>query len=269
MNQNNAQTQQEEQRKIAERLGSIENVILVLSGKGGVGKSSVAVNVATALASRGHSVGLLDIDFHGPSVPGMLGLGDENVIMHDNSMVPVEFTPNLKVMSIGFLTRNRTDAVIWRGPMKYGVIGQLLGDVEWGALDYLVIDSPPGTGDEPLSIAQMTAEKARALVVTTPQQVSVDDVVKCVTFCGKLNVPIVGIVENMSGFVCPECGARTEIFQSGGGERLAKETGVPFLGKIPLDPSVVISGDQGRPIILGGRGGETADAFDALAAAVE
>ncbi len=244
--------QDKEQQAVEERLARIGRVLLVLSGKGGVGKSTVAVNIAAALARDGKEVGLLDVDIHGPSIPGMLGLEGEPVLTHDGALLPVEFTPNLKVMSIGFLLKGRNEAVIWRGPMKFGVIRQFMGDVEWGALDYLVIDSPPGTGDEPLSVAQMAGKRAEAVIVTTPQRVSVDDVRKSVDFCRKLELPVAGIVENMSGFVCPHCGDTVDIFDSGGGKRLAEEAGVNFLGSVPLDPCVVRSGDAGRPFVLEG-----------------
>jgi Mrp family chromosome partitioning ATPase len=181
----------------------------------------------------------------------MLGLDNEQIITHDGAMLPVEFTPNLKVMSIGFLLHGREEAVIWRGPMKYGVIQQFLGNVEWGDLDYLVVDSPPGTGDEPLSIAQMVGKRAAAVIVTTPQRVSIDDVRKSIDFCRKLEMPIIGIVENMSGFVCPHCGETVNIFETGGGRQLAEEAGVPFLGSIPLEPQVVRASDAGRPFVVG------------------
>jgi Mrp family chromosome partitioning ATPase len=165
-------------------------------------------------------------------------------------MLPVEFTPNLKVMSIGFLLKDRNDAVIWRGPVKHGVIRQFIADVEWGELDYLVVDSPPGTGDEPLSVAQMIGKQASAVIVTTPQRVSIDDVRKCIDFCRKVELPVAGIVENMSGFICPHCGGTVDIFKTGGGKQLAGETGEPFLGSVPLDPLVVRSCDDGEPFIV-------------------
>ncbi len=253
--------QEDTQRAIDERLSRVGHVLLVLSGKGGVGKSAVAVNIAASLAREGKETGLLDVDIHGPSIPGMLGLMGEKVITHLGAMLPVEFTPNLKVMSIGFLLNGREDAVIWRGPMKYGVIQQFLGNVEWGDLDYLVVDSPPGTGDEPLSVAQMTGKRASAVIVTTPQRVSIDDVRKSVDFCRKLEIPIAGIVENMSGFVCPHCGETADIFETGGGKKLAEETGVPFLGSIPLDPGIVRASDSGRPFVTGDPDSAAAKAF--------
>jgi len=268
MDQTTDQERRGEEQALAVTLESIGRVLLVLSGKGGVGKSTVAANIAVALAGKGYAVGLLDIDIHGPSIPGMLNLAGSNIFTNDTRMLPVEFAQNLKVMSIGFLTPNDRDAVIWRGPMKYGVIKQFLAEVDWGALDYLVVDSPPGTGDEPLSIAQMVASKARAVVVTTPQKVSLDDVGRCVTFCRKLDLPIAGIIENMSGFECPHCGQRVDLFDSGGGETLAKEMNVPFLGKIPIDPEIVGGGDTGEPIVLKNRNGNTARIFNTITGSV-
>ncbi|MFA6470566.1 MAG: Mrp/NBP35 family ATP-binding protein [Candidatus Latescibacterota bacterium] len=246
----NSLDEEKEKQIINERLSMIKHVLLVLSGKGGVGKSTVAVNIAADLAREGMEVGLLDVDIHGPSIPGMLGIADEPVLSNEGVLLPVEFGPNLKVMSIGFLTQGRNDAVIWRGPMKYGVIRQFISNVEWGELDYLVIDSPPGTGDEPLSVAQMIGGKASAVVVTTPQRVSIDDVRKSIDFCRKVEMPIAGIVENMSGFTCPHCGGTVDIFTNGGGIRLAEEMEIPFLGSIPLDPQVVTSCDDGSPFTI-------------------
>jgi len=232
-----------------------------MSGKGGVGKSTVAANVAISLALSGKSVGLLDVDIHGPSIPKMLKLGDAAVRMKNGVIQPVE-KAGLKVMSIGFLLRDRDEAVIWRGPMKIGVIKQFLKDVEWGDLDYLVIDSPPGTGDEPLSVAQLAAPVDGAVIVTTPQDVATADVRKSINFCRQLNLPVLGVVENMSGFVCPKCGTVTDIFKAGGGERMAADTGVPFLGRIPVDPAVGEACDDGKPFVYHYSRTETAKAFE-------
>lgn len=229
------------------RMAKIRHKIVVLSGKGGVGKSTVAVNIAASLAKNGAKVGLLDVDVHGPSVPVMLGLNACGVDVQNETMIPVSVTPNLSVMSVGFLV-NTTDALIWRGPMKAGVIRQLLGDVEWGELDYLVVDCPPGTGDEPLSVVQLLTRPG-ALVVTTPQQVSAADVRRSVNFCLKLQMPFYGIIENMSGFVCPKCGELSQIFREGAGETIAKEFNIDFLGKIPLDMSIGESCDSGKPYV--------------------
>ena len=230
------------------RLSAIRRVIVILSGKGGVGKSTVAVNLAVGLGRAGRRVGLLDIDLHGPSIPSMLRRGGKPVRMENGSIVPME-AEGIKVMSVGYLLRGRDEAVVWRGPMKAGVIRQLLGDVAWGGLDYLVVDSPPGTGDEPLSIRRLAGEAAAAVVVTTPQDVALADVRRSITFCRAVRLPVIGVIENMSGFTCPGCGLATPVFKSGGGERMAVEMGVPFLGRIPLDTELGESGEEGVPYI--------------------
>lgn len=254
---------EDEQQRIRERLSKIRHKILVLSGKGGVGKSTVAANVAMALAQAGCAVGLLDIDIHGPSIPKLLGLEGEGCspAAEEGAIRPVALGANLKVMSIGFLLQSRRDAVVWRGPLKYKVIQQFLGEVTWGALDALVIDSPPGTGDEPLSVAQLVGCPASALVVTTPQDVAVADVRRSITFCEQLHLQVLGVIENMSGFVCPHCGKTTDLFKTGGGEALAREMNVPFLGRVPLDPQVVVSGDAGTPFVFRFAESATARAF--------
>ena len=217
MNTTVTHDRKKEQDAIDKRMLQIKHTILVLSGKGGVGKSTVAVNIATQIASIGKRVGLLDIDIHGPSIPDMFGLGGQKILSYGSSLVPVKFTENLKIISIGFLLGNKRDAVIWRGPLKYQVIRQFIADVEWGDLDYLIVDSPPGTGDEPLSIAQLVGKNTGAIVVTTPQRVSIDDVRKSIQFCRKLELNILGVIENISGFLCPHCGKRATIFNQGGG----------------------------------------------------
>ncbi|MEN7973261.1 MAG: Mrp/NBP35 family ATP-binding protein [Verrucomicrobiota bacterium] len=248
---------EEDQKKINARMTQVKHKICVLSGKGGVGKSTVAVNLATALADAGKKVGLLDVDIHGPSIPTMLGLGTTPLISNADSVDPIH-VGTLKVMSVGFLSQNEDDAFIWRGPMKMGVIKQFLGDVEWGELDYLIIDCPPGTGDEPLSVVQLIEEPDGAVIVTTPQQVAAVDVRKSLTFCNKLSLPVLGIVENMSGFVCPGCGETHDIFHSGGGEKMATDFNVPFLGKLPIDPNIGKACDAGRPFITSHAATETA-----------
>jgi len=235
--------------ELASRMGRIRHKIMVLSGKGGVGKSTVAANIAIALALEGKKVGLLDADFHGPSIPTLLNLNDRRPTTDGKSIVPIEFSENVKVMSIGFLLPKRDDAVIWRGPMKMGVLKQLLGDVEWGELDYLVIDFPPGTGDEPLSVAQLIPSADGAVIVTTPQDLSVGDVKKCINFCRQLHLPVLGVVENMSGLVCPNCKTVINVFKAGGGEKMATEMNVPFLGRIPIEPTIVEASDNGTPFI--------------------
>lgn len=237
-----------QRRKLQSRMCRIRHKIIVLSGKGGVGKSTVAVNLATALMLAGWRVGLLDVDIHGPSVPTMLGLENETLKGNAGELFPVEFG-GLKVMSIGFLLQNPDDAVIWRGPMKMGVIKQFLTDVEWGDLDYLIVDAPPGTGDEPLSICQLIQPLDGAVIVTTPQRVAAIDVRKSISFCRQVNVPVLGVIENMSGFVCPKCNEITHIFPEGGGRKMADDLKVPFLGPIPMDPNIAQSGDDGRAFI--------------------
>jgi Mrp family chromosome partitioning ATPase len=237
-----------DRQKLQSRLCRIKHKMVVLSGKGGVGKSTVSVNLATALSMAGYRVGLLDIDIHGPSVPTMLGIASRSVEADHDGLLPIEIN-GLKVMSIGFLLENQDEAVIWRGPRKMGVIRQFLRDVAWGDLDYLIVDSPPGTGDEPLSICQLLDTLDGAVIVTTPQKVASVDVRKSITFCNTLHVPVLGVIENMSGFVCPTCGTVTQILPSGGGRTLAESMHVPFLGSIPMDPGVALCGDNGQAFV--------------------
>lgn len=234
-------------------LGSLDNIkhkILVLSGKGGVGKSTVAANIAMTFAMRGLNVGLLDVDIHGPDIPMMLGIEDMRLGGNGAKIEPVIVPPNLKVISMGFLLANRDTPVIWRGPLKMKAIQQFLFDVDWGELDFLIMDLPPGTGDEPLSIAQMVPNGDGAVIVTTPQEVALLDSRKAVNFVRTLKLPVIGIVENMSGFKCPKCGHEIQLFKIGGGEKAATELGVPFLGRIPIDPQIVDTGDKGAPVVL-------------------
>jgi len=237
-----------ERRKLQAALCRIQKKIVVLSGKGGVGKSTVAVNLATELALNGQKVGLLDVDIHGPSVPTMLGLEHETLQGGPDGLFPVEFG-GLKIMSLGFLLQNPDDAVIWRGPMKMGVIKQFLTDVLWGDLDYLIVDAPPGTGDEPLSLCQLIQPLDGAIIVTTPQKVAAVDVRKSISFCRRLEVPILGVIENMSGFICPKCGEVTQILAGGSGMKIAKDMNVPYLGSIPMDPAIAQSGDSGKVFV--------------------
>ena len=263
----------DEQQQIRLRMGHIKHKILVLSGKGGVGKSTVAANLAVSLASRGQRVGLLDVDIHGPSIPQILGVSGSTPELagpgHDSALLhPLPAEEGLLVMSIGFLIENRDMAVIWRGPMKYKLIKQFLKDVAWGDLDYLVIDSPPGTGDEPLAVAQLLEDATGAVIVSTPQALAVSDVRKSVTFCRQLNLPVLGVIENMSGFVCPSCGERVDIFKTGGGETMAQEMNTPFLGRIPIDPRFVETGDNGTPFLERFAETETARAFESAVEAI-
>jgi len=243
------------------RMDNIDHKLLVLSGKGGVGKSTVAANLAVSLAQAANRVGLLDVDVHGPSIPKLMGLEGRPVQGDGKELVPVKVSDNLAVMSIGFLLPSGKDPVIWRGPRKYHLIRQFLKDVLWGHLDYLVVDSPPGTGDEPLSVAQLVGSRAGAVIVTTPQEVAISDVRRCVSFCNAVSLPIVGIVENMSGFVCPKCGAKIDLFKRGGGMALALEMNVPFLGQIPIDAEVVTASDAGIPLYRDGPQSPAARAF--------
>ncbi len=253
----------EDRQRLNEKLCRIKHKFIVLSGKGGVGKTTVAANLGLALAAEGKKTGILDVDIHGPSIPHILGLSGQPVEVMDNQLVPVPIGNNLKVMSIGFMLKGSDDAVIWRGPLKMGVIRQFLRDVMWEDLDYLVVDCPPGTGDEPLSVIQLIEKLDGAVVVTTPQQLSVDDVRRSIQFCRTTNVPVLGVVENMSGFVCPHCGKTTDIFKSGGGEQMAREMEVTFLGRIPLDPAITEASDQGQPYIKSFAESESAKAFAA------
>jgi ATP-binding protein involved in chromosome partitioning len=237
---------EERRARVAERMGIVKHKFVVLSGKGGVGKSTVAAYLASALAARGNRVGLLDADIHGPSIPKMLGVEGDRIAVAGDYIVPVAVGENLKVMSIAFLLRSKGDAVIWRGPLKITMIEEFLGNVEWGELDYLIIDSPPGTGDEPLSVCQFLPDLDGAIVVATPQEIALNDVEKSITFCRRVNIPVAGVIENMSGFVCPHCGKEVGIFKTGGAQRLALGMGVPFLGKLPLVPAVVDCCDRGH-----------------------
>jgi len=256
-----------ENQLMKERMAKIGAKIIVMSGKGGVGKSTVAVNIALGMAMRGLRVGLLDVDIHGPSVPRLLGIEGSRPESDETGLKPLEYPVNgivLRVMSIGFLLGDRDAAVIWRGPMKMGAIKQFLRDVAWGDLDCLVIDSPPGTGDEPLSVCQLLEDITGAVIVTTPQKLALDDVRKSITFCRQMRLRVLGVVENMSGFVCPKCGETTDVFTTGGGEIMARDMGVPFLGRIPLDPTVVSAGDTGSPIAMGKADTPTAMAFNLI-----
>lgn len=251
-------------KELKKRLGQIKHKILILSGKGGVGKSTVAVNVSCMLAMKGFLTGLLDVDFHGPSIPTLLKLEGRPVYSGPAGLMPVEYNDKLKVMSLGFLLKNQDDAVIWRGPLKMQVMRQLLEEVMWGDLDYLVMDFPPGTGDEPLSIAQLIPDVDGAIIVTTPQNLSLNDVRKSINFCHQVKIPVLGVVENMSGFVCPHCQGVVDIFKKGGGEKMADRMGVSFLGRIPLDPMIVQASDAGSPFMEGQPESEVAFAFDRI-----
>ncbi|WP_321506572.1 Mrp/NBP35 family ATP-binding protein [uncultured Methanoregula sp.] len=228
----------------------VKHVIMVLSGKGGVGKSTVSVNLAYALAAHGKRIGLLDLDMHGPNIPKMLGIEDHKLAMMDDRIEPVHVIGNLSVISMAFLLPDTSTPIIWRGPMKMAAIQQFLTEVNWGPLDYLVVDLPPGTGDEALTIAQLAPNVRGAVVVTTPQDVATMDARKSAKFIEKLGLPVIGIIENMSGMVCPHCGEQIDLFGKGGGRKIAEELRVPFLGAIPLDIEMRKAGDEGRPFII-------------------
>jgi Mrp family chromosome partitioning ATPase len=260
----------QQENAITRSLGKIKNKILVMSGKGGVGKSTVAVNLALSLAKKGHKVGLMDVDLHGPDVIRMLNLkGNITPPATKDALVPpLEYNENLKVVSLEYMMKDRDEAIIWRGPLKIQAIRQFVSDMDWGVLDYLIIDAPPGTGDEPLSVAQ-TIPNVKAVVVTTPQKVALADVRKSINFCRVVNVEITGVVENMSGFVCPNCNETVDIFKSGGGEEVAREFDLPFLGRVPMDPKIVMAGDDGMPYLSGEGDSPAIKAFNAVVTAIE
>ncbi len=230
------------------KLSRIKNKVVVMSGKGGVGKSSVSCYLALALAQKGYQVGLLDIDLHGPSIPKMFGLHGPLNITADREIIPHEYRPNLKIVSIESMLEDTDSAIIWRGPLKHGVIQQFLVDCRWNDLDFLVIDSPPGTGDEALSISKIVTD-AKALIVTSPQEVALADVRKSINFCRKVDLQILGLVENMSGLFCPHCSEFIPIFRTGGGRKTSSAMKVEFLGELPFDPEVVEAGDRGTPLL--------------------
>jgi Mrp family chromosome partitioning ATPase len=259
------QKQSDQDAALQDSLSKIKNIYIVMSGKGGVGKTSVSVNIAMALAKKGFKVGIMDVDIHGPDVPRMLGIQKEMLGVNANKkLTPLAYSDNLSAVSIESLSASKDDAIIWRGPMKHSVIRQFISDVEWGALDYLIIDSPPGTGDEPLSVAQVIAG-AKALIVTTPQEVSLADVRKSINFCRTIQMEIFGLVENMSGFNCPHCGETIDMFGIGGGEKTAADFGIPFLGRIPFEPKIVACGDSGTCYQEVYETSPVTQAFDAVA----
>ncbi|MCL5405562.1 MAG: Mrp/NBP35 family ATP-binding protein [Deltaproteobacteria bacterium] len=261
------QQQEEENARMQEQLSRIGHKLLVMSGKGGVGKSSVAAYLALSLAKSGRQVGLLDVDLHGPSIPRMLGLDGVFGFTPDKRMIPHAYNERLHVMSIDCLLEDRDSAVIWRGPVKHGVIKQFITDVAWGDLDFLVIDSPPGTGDEPLSVIQ-TIPDAKAIIVTTPQEIALADVRKSINFCKQVHMPILGLVENMSGFVCPHCNTETPLLGRGGGARTALQMDIHFLGSMPFDPRMVEAADQGKPLLENPDGSPLLSALERVATEV-
>jgi len=255
--------------RLAHSLSLIKHRIVVMSGKGGVGKSTVAVNLALALAQKGKNVGLLDGDIHGPDTPKMLGLDGDRPAASENGLEPLVGPRNVKVMSMGFLLPDDDTPVAWRGPMKHTLFQQFLADVQWGNLDFLVVDLPPGTGDEPLSVGQLLGKPLNAVIVTTPQDVALLDSRKSVTFAKSLEMDVLGIIENMSGLKCPHCGERIDLFKTGGGRRAAQDLEVPFLGDIPIDPNVVWGGDSGLPVTMTEPDSIVSQAFEKIATTVE
>jgi len=251
---------QSETEKIQEKFSKIKQKIIVLSGKGGVGKSTVSTNLAVGLSLKSYKVGLLDVDLHGPNVPNMLGLKNISPKITPEGIYPVEYSENLKVISIGFFAKDE-DAIIWRGPLKHKAIQQFLTDTIWGELDFLIADCPPGTGDEILSIYHVLSKVDGAIIVATPQNVALADVKRSIRFCQETKIPIIGIVENMSGFVCPKCGTQIDIFKTNGARNLAKKYNIPFLGKIPIEPTLVQAEDEGKPYVKYYPESETAKAF--------
>jgi len=251
--------------KLSESLKKIEHVIIVISGKGGVGKSTVSSNLAMSLAMNGFRTGIMDVDIHGPNIPKMLGLEDAQLAVENGKLIPVVAANGLKVMSMAFLLPEKDAPVAWRGPVKMGAIRQFIEDVAWNELDYLVIDMPPGTGDEALSIIQLIPKADGMIVVTTPQDVALLDSRKSIVFSATAKIPIIGLIENMSGFICPHCNERIDIFKTGGGERTATEMGIQFLGRIPLEPGIVTSGDSGTPAVISSPDSGSAKAFMEIA----
>jgi len=240
--------------KLTCNLSKIKHRIGILSGKGGVGKTTVATNLAAELAKRGFKVGLLDADIHGPNVAKMFGAEGQRLFADPNSQTIKPFVPlgmpNLKIVSMAFLLENPDQPVVWRGPLKHQAIKQFLAEIDWGELDFLIVDLPPGTGDEALSVAQLIKPMDGFVIVTTPQEVSLLDTRKSISFAKMMGVPVLGVIENMSGLICPHCGKEIELFKRGGGEKAATELGIPFLGRVPIEPEVVEAGDEGVPIVV-------------------
>jgi len=242
--------QQAQDTEIKERLKHIKNKLLVMSGKGGVGKSSVAAYLSVAIAKKGFKVGLMDVDLHGPSIARLLGLKGNLEPGSNEKARPIKYLPNMEVISIeALMGENKDTATIWRGPLKIGVIRQFISDIEWMDLDYMIIDAPPGTGDEPLTVAQ-TIPDAKALIVTTPQEISLADVRKSINFCHQVNMEILGLIENMSGLECPHCGETIDLFKMNGGSLTAKKENLRLLATLPFDPEVVKKGDVGNMDLL-------------------
>jgi len=269
--QSSRETWEEQLRKVKERMSKIKHKIAVISGKGGVGKSVVTVNLAMAFALNGREgrVGILDADIHGPCVPKIIGLKGQRLQAGPPGIFPAFGPLGIRVVSMDFLLPEQETPVIWRGPLKYQAIRQFLSDIVWGELDYLFIDLPPGTGDESLSVMQLLPEMDGVVIVTIPSEVSQDVVKKAVSFARQLKTPVIGIIENMSGFICPKCGAEIDIFKVGGGEKIAKDMNVPFLGRIPIDPNICEDSDEGVPFVVRHRDSAAAKAFVEIVKKIE
>lgn len=249
-----------EEMVLKDRLSRIKNKVVVLSGKGGVGKSTVAANIAVSLAGLGYKTGLLDVDVHGPSIPTILGLDDKKLLKSSSGYIdPIIYNKNLKVASIGFVLESSDNPVIWRGPAKNGFIRQMMSQIDWRDLDYLIVDCPPGTGDEPLSVIQILEDVNGAVIVTTPQKLATTAVRKSINFCKQLNTPIIGVIENMSGMM----------FKSGGGEEMSNDMHVPFLGRIPADPAIAESGDIGTPFVVSHKSEKTAKHIEEIVLSIK
>lgn len=255
--------QKQEDAAIKDSLSKIKNKIFILSGKGGVGKSSVSANLAATLSKKGYKTGLMDVDVHGPSIAQMMGMTELLDISEKQLLIPKQVNENLKVVSVQALMQDRDQAIIWRGPAKTGMIKQFVSSVDWGELDFLIIDAPPGTGDEPLTVVQ-TIPEAMGIVVTTPQEVALADIRKSISFCKTVRLKTLGIIENMAGFKCPHCNEPIDLFSSGGGEKTAKSQGLKFLGSLPFDTQVVISGDSGVPMMFKDKENDFTQAFDTI-----
>lgn len=261
---------EEQEIRLQTNMDKVRHKIVVMSGKGGVGKTTVAINLAYALAQSGAKVGIIDTDIHGPNIAKMLGIEKESIVgTKDGRLKPVEVRPNLRAVSMALLGYDTDRPIIWRGPLKAGVIKQFLADFEWGELDYMVIDSPPGTGDEPLSVCQLIPKVTGSVIVTTPQDVAVLDSRKAVLFSKSLNIPVIGIIENMSGMVCPHCGKEIEVFKKDGGIKASNELNVPFLGSVPFDLEFVEAGDNGTPFVAFDNPSKSTQAFAQIVKKIE
>ena len=270
-NKSNREIWEEQTKKVRERMSKVKHKIAVISGKGGVGKSVVTANLAMAFALNGREgrVGILDADIHGPCIPKIIGLKGQRLQAGPPGIFPAFGPLGIKVVSMDFLLPEQETPVIWRGPLKYHAIRQFLSDIVWGELDYLFIDLPPGTGDESLSVMQLLPDMDGVVIVTIPSEVSQDVVKKAVSFARQLTTPIIGVIENMSGFICPNCGAEINIFKVGGGEKIASEMNVPFLGRIPIDPKICEDSDEGMPFVVRHRDSAAAKAFAEIVKKIE